>query len=351
MAGVFIDAVQTAAPSRYNLLDTIGTKTAPKQAFFEGIQYDSEYCGVARAYSPACVFPDYGDLSISVDNARQATITSTGLPTTSTYRIVWGDGAETAAEAAQLNEAHTYAADGSYTVQVYGNTLGAYGEVAITVTNGATSGPFTDTSVSEMKLADDGITTVSGVPIPIYHLFQCRLPSGSKEGEARALRSLNLGASRALESGFQTVFATSATDVTPSGTAVDIVKGLSLLEEYAGENYGGRPVIHMTRAAATLLYARGSLVRVGDVLETGLGSLVVAGAGYDAQVSLPSAPAAGAGWMYATGMVSIWEGTTIVSGVQPKDPYTNEFQALAERVYVPTFECFKAAVEVTETAI
>lgn len=54
--------------------------------------------------------------------------------------------------------------------------------------------------------------------------------------------------------------------------------------------------------------------------------------------------------MYATGAVSIWESETIVTEMLQKSPYQNEFQALAERTYTPTFECFKAAVEVTEKA-
>jgi hypothetical protein len=77
---------------------------------------------------------------------------------------------------------------------------------------------------------------------------------------------------------------------------------------------------------------------------------VVAGAGYNAQASLPSAPAAGAGWMYVTGQVNIWRaGEDQITGVVPRNPYDNEFNALVERTYVPTFECINAAVEVVES--
>lgn len=256
VAPIYVEA-PTITTAPFGLLDTVGTKSGSPHIGL-GVQYESEFCGTARAFSKPCEEPG-------------------------------------------------------------------------------------------TKTADDGITTVIGEPIPVYHLFQCRIV-GSEDGSERARRSLDLGASRAVEAGFQTVFATGATDISPSGATSDIVEGLALLEEYAGENYGAVPVIHMTRAAATRLISRAAVFRVGDHLETGLGSLVVAGAGYNGTASLPSAPAAGSGWMYATGAVSIWESETIVTEMLQKVPYQNEFQALAERIYTPTFECFKAAVEVTEKA-
>lgn len=352
MAALPAQLVEAPAPvpAKFNLLDTIPPIPVERSV---AVEYDSQFCGVARPWDVLCVTPDLGDISVSVDNSSNATITSTGLPD-GTYRIVWGDGTETAAEAEQLNEVHDYAAtegDGTYLVQVYKNGGGLYAEATITVEDGSTSGPFTDEAV-RTKIADDGITVVTGAPIPVYHLFSCRFlghEDVESDGPKRAEESLDLGASRALEEGFQTVFATGAVDVTPSGTAVDPVEGLGLLEQYAAENYGGRPVIHMSRLQATLLMDKGVIERVGDHLETGLGSLVVAGGGYDPHASLPSAPAAGAGWMYATGAVVIRVGKTGTTPIVPNNPYDNEFSALAERTYVPTFECFKAAVEVTES--
>jgi hypothetical protein len=142
------------------------------------------------------------------------------------------------------------------------------------------------------------------------------------------------------------VFGTGATDI--SGTPTDPVRSLGLLEQYAGEVYGGRPVIHMDRLMATRLLEQGSIKEVGGHLETGLGSLVIAGAGYNRDAALPAAVGAGNDWMYATGEVRIWEGKTITSGVVLKDPYDNEFNVLVERVYIPTYECFHAAIKVTE---
>lgn len=207
--------------------------------------------------------------------------------------------------------------------------------------------PCVDPGVAT-KEADDGIEQAFGVPTPLYHLFSCRLVGGVGEGEARnrATRALDLGASRALEEGFGQTIGAAATDITPSGTAVSAVRALALLEQYGGQNYGGRRVIHVSLDVLTLLIASNLIREVGGHLETYLGSLVIAGPGYGG-LAVPSAPAAGAQWMYATGAVRVWAGDNVVTPLVLDTPYTNEFKALAERVYVPTYECFAAAVEVT----
>lgn len=352
IAPIYVPVTQTP-PAKFNLLDTIEPQGGKKHLFFGGVEFESEYCGVARPFTAVCEdAPDLGDISVSVDNSSNATITSTGLPD-GTYRIVWGDGTETASEAEQLNEVHDYAAtegDGTYLVQVYRNEGGVYAETTITVEDGVASGPFTGEAV-EQKIADDGIGTIVGDPITIYHIFQCRLVGHGDDVEAkakaRAERSLELGSSRAVEEGFQTVFGTGAVDLSP-GTPLDPVRSLGILEQYAGANYGGRPVIHMDRLMATRLYENGVIERVDGHLETGLGSLVVAGAGYNANASLPGAPGAGNDWMYATGNVRIWASAVHHSGLVLDEPYDNQFKELVERVFIPTYECFKAAIKTTE---
>lgn len=351
LAPIYVPVTATP-PAKFNLLDTIEPeKNISQKVFFGGLQFESESCGIARPFTAVCEdAPDLGSISVSVDDSSNATITSTGLPD-GTYRIVWGDGNETAAEPEQLNEVHDYAGagDGDYTVQVYRNEGGVYAETVVTVTDGVATGPF-DADAVETKVADDGIGYIVGDPITVYHFFSCRL-IGQEDivsaGKARASQSLDLGASRAVEEGFQTVFATGAVDISP-GTPVGPVYSLGLLEQYAGENYGGRPVIHMDRLMATRLLEDGAIERVGDHLETGLGSLVVAGAGYNANASLPAAPGAGNDWMYATGNVRLWQSNDAHSGIVLDQPMDNGFKALVERKYIPTYECFKAAIKVTE---
>ncbi len=161
-----------------------------------------------------------------------------------------------------------------------------------------------------------------------------------------------LGEGRAMEEGFAEATFAGATDLTPSGTAVDIVDGLAILEEYAATVYGGNPVIHVPRGVGTRLFARHAIVRGARTLETGLGSLVAAGAGY-ADITGPSDPATGATWMFATGTVLVHRGAikdtdpAMILGTQPN---INEWWSLVERVYNVGVECFVAAVEVTATA-
>jgi len=341
----YIEAPPTAAPARFGLLDTIPPKSMPDHGGLAGVEYDTDFCGVARPWIAPCLTPvDMGSISVSVDNASTATITGTGEPA-GTYTITWGDGA-TDSNVALDGQTNTYAADGTYTVTVTGPD-GYVAQVEVTVTDGVTSGPFTADAV-DTKVADDGIAQTSGVPMVIYHLFSCRLV-GSESREERARRSLDSGASRAIEEGFGDILGAEATDITPGGTAVGVVEGLALLEQSGGTGYAGQRVIHADNAVVTLLISQNLVREVNGHLETFLGSLVVSGPGYAASTG-PSAPAAGAHWMYATGAVNIWADKGTYTPLVIDDPlsggYENEFRALAERTYVPTFECFASAVEV-----
>jgi hypothetical protein len=337
----------TTSPAKFGLLDTIRPQAMPEFGGLAGIEYDTEFCGVARPWVAPCTTPtNLGSISISVNNARLATITGTGEPAGTGYTVIWGDGNSDTGVALD-GQTNTYAADGTYTVRVQGPD-GYRASTSITVTNGATSGPFTATAV-DTKVPDDGIEQATGEPIVIYHMFSCRLV-GADNLESRAAKALDSGASRAVEEGFGDVIGAVAVDVTPGGTAVNVREGLGLLEQSGGEGYAGQRVIHADLAVVNELISKG-LVRVtGGHLETFLGSLVIAGPGYASSTG-PSAPAAGARWMYATGAVNIWadQTTKIPTVIDNPDTgvYDNEFRVLAERTYVPTFECFASAVEVT----
>lgn len=342
----YLKAAPTTAPARFGLLDTIKPQAMPEHGSLAGIEYDTDFCGVARPWVAPCLTPtDLGSISISVNATRTATITGTGEPAGTGYTITWGDG-QSDADVALDGQTNTYAADGTYTVTVHGPD-GYYATESITVTNGVTSGPFATDAV-DTKVPDDGIDQTTGVPIVIYHLFSCRLV-GSETREERARRALDSGASRAIEQGFGDVLGAEAVDVTPGGTAVGVVEGLALLEQSGGEGYAGQRVIHADNAVVTVLISQYLVKEVNGHLETMLGSIVVSGPGYAASTG-PSAPAAGAHWMYATGAVNVWADSGTYTPLVIDNPdtgaYENEFRALAERTYVPTFECFASAVEV-----
>lgn len=342
-----IEVAPRTVPAKYGLLATVRPQPMPDRAAQSGVYYETDYCGVAQPWVAPCADPtDLGTISVSVSNARLATITGTGEPAGTGYTVDWGAGTPDT-DVALDGQTNTYTVDGDYTVNVTGPD-GYTATVDITVTNGQTSGPFTATAV-DTKVGVDGFGETSGLPVVIYHQSTCRLVGSGTEADRvkRAKRGLELGASRAVEEAFGTVIADDAVDITPSGTAVTATKGLALLEQYGGANYGGQRFIHADAATVTILDHSGVLYQVGDHLETIQGSIVVAGPGY-ADSTPPSAAAAGARWMYATGAVNVWQqDIDVTETVINSNPYDNEYRVLAERIYVPTYECFAAAAEVT----
>lgn len=128
----------------------------------------------------------------------------------------------------------------------------------------------------------DGISFQSGSPFHIYAGVTCSLFMESIDPfAAKAAVRLERGASRAIEERLWTnEFPVRAVDLTPGGVAVSPKRGLALLEEYAGSNYLGVPIIHAGRQVAT--YIAGETLLKTDLDEAGLvgGSGFVNGTGY-----------------------------------------------------------------------
>lgn len=315
-----------------------------------GTVYEPAYCGPVFDANGVCEdAPNFGTVSVSVNNARLATLTSAGAPASSGgYTVDWGDGNHTSGLTSPAST-HTYAANGTYGVTITDDSgLGYYAFRSITVTNGATSGPFGATA-SFSKEVVDGIVEADGDPFTLYHLFRCR-PVGHSPADiaARAQEAYRLGEPRGIERMFARYLANHdlGVDVTPTpGTAVSPVDGLAILEKYAGANYGGVPVLHSPRDVTALLSAQNVLLRQGTRLETIQGSIVASGGGYN-RITGPTnpdtQPAAGKTWLYVSGQVVIRRGEQIsVGAVQPT---LNEVTALAERPVVVSTECIVAAV-------
>lgn len=112
-------------------------------------------------------------------------------------------------------------------------------------------------------------------------------------------------------------------------TADNIVEAIAALEQYAGENYAGQPILHMNRAMATLAIAADVVYPGLDgSLTTGLGTPVAASAGYPDGV------------IFITGAVHLWR--TSVDTYQAPNTSTNTSIALAERTYVLSTDCLLA---------
>src|SRR5262245_24949439 len=344
----YVDA-PVIQPYSFGLLDSVDVKPlSPHEAL--GTIHESEYCGGASSsYASPCVPPNVaaGTVSISVTESpnRTATLTQAGSPV-SIYWVSWGDGTDSVG--VTLPATHNYAANGNYLVSIAGQA-GYRASVSITVASTA-QGPFPGNAfINATKSTRDGTTLVEGKPFTVYQLLTCRTVGELDTFDARARKALELSEGLSVELAFQQIAFAGATDVTPAGNPVDIVDGLAILEQSMNRSYTGQAVIHMGRAAATRLASRAAVLRIGDHLETVLGSLVVAGAGYDPQ-SGPSAPAATAEWMWATGAVTLRRSDIALVEPVLDNPYTNQFSTLAERQYVTSVECTPQAVEVNQKA-
>lgn len=198
----------------------------------------------------------------------------------------------------------------------------------------------------------DGTGNVFGTPFSVYSGVKCFLgPAGDTAEEFQRIASqrLMLGEQRAVEKYLQTVIFNETTENTTPIVNDDpqpIHIALALLEEYAGDNYGARPIIHMGRAAATLAAAKGLIEGDETVAKT---ADVVNGAGYSGLFGPGLFPGQLVDqftrWIYVTGRIVLRRGTAVDTLANRLEK--NETWALSERTYVPTIDGFVAAIKVS----
>lgn len=175
--------------------------------------------------------------------------------------------------------------------------------------------------------------TVCGGPYAVYKAVGCDIFGEPYAQMARD--GLERGESVPLE---KAVFAEHFSDPTVlTGAPVCPQVAVALLEQYAAANYGGQPVFLTSRFGAVIL-AGTDVVDVGadGGLATVLGSPVVAAGGLE--------PDGDTFWLYASGHIHLWRGPVTVA--EGRDLETNASQAVAERIWSSTVECFTAAVPV-----
>ena len=144
-----------------------------------------------------------------------------------------------------------------------------------------------------------------------------------------------------------------ATDITPGGAAVDPVQAIGLLEEANGQNYGSQGVIHLTRAGAIAGIGAYVLFRDGARLVTGLGTPVIAGAGYPGTSPAGVAADPGESWGYVTPALIGYRSEVFTPSNRQGDLLdrgVNQLMAMAERSYVLGWDpCGVSAVNLTTT--
>jgi len=336
--GIAVQA-PTVAPLPGGLLAVATVVEAGDPHALNGVTYLSEACGVADLVPG----DNCGMLSVTITavDADSATFEFSGTPGGS-YTITIDDGAPSA---------RVFGPDPSFTVD--GITDGDH-TLTLTAAGGATwtSGTFTwpigaapNLLTLGSKSADE-IDVVSGLPFSVYKMVECK--SLVDDDTVWARNSLVLGEGHAVEAGFmQSILAQPDTAMPNGTTAVSLINGIAILEGYAADVYGGVPTLHMPRSVATRALAVDVLVSGLDwTVNTKQGALVANGGGYSANLGPDGSSApAGQAWLYVTGQVVLTRGSIVTS--RALDYQNNNQVALAERTYVPTVDCFKAAVLVT----
>lgn len=219
-----------------------------------------------------------------------------------------------------------------------------------TITTATTTG-----GVRTPKIVTPGGGTITADPYTVYVLYGCRTMGDVQRSKSRAVEILNLGEGRAIEKGFwqnQLAGDPDVVNLTGAG-AVSAEAGVAILEDFAAQEYGGVPTLHLPRKIASIAATKGALERRGNHMESKLGALVAAGGGYSDINTGPGGSAAPAGesWAYITGAVTVMRGTATVQGPLMRTiDGDNEMVSLAERTFVAATECLVAAIRVTNPA-
>lgn len=186
-------------------------------------------------------------------------------------------------------------------------------------------------------------TVLTGTPFGTYRGVEGAMLVERDNAQDQARDAYDAGESYGVERGLQTgLLSPMAVDLTPTpGTPVTNTRvALGLLEQYAADNYSGLPIISGNRLAVGLIP---ELQVSGDYeLHTIHGTPVASAAGYATDGPGTAVSTNGNAWLYISGKITIWRG--------PGGPYEaydlkgNRVYALMERTYVPTVECFAAAI-------
>lgn len=249
-----------------------------------------------------------------------------------------------------------YGPDGGPWLVVFQGDLEGTSEVITSTPTGGT-GTVTVTQVSgtapglpkDLGANGGGLGTAS--PFTVYGHFTCSPVGFSPEmAQDRATQHLLAREEARVEQAFWTGdllndpnLAESANDLTPTppGTAVSADAGIAALENFVAGVYGSLGVVHMTRGAASVLLARDRLVQTGSRLTTGLGTPVVAGAGYPGTSPAGADPGVGETWVYVTPALFGYRSEVFTSSNRSGDLFdraTNDLYAVAERTYLLGFD-------------
>jgi hypothetical protein len=200
-----------------------------------------------------------------------------------------------------------------------------------------------DMTPTGRKLFDSAPDFVTGDPFVVYAGVSCdlqRLP----ESKARAERRLAMVESRMVDLHIDAMLATDG-DVVDLGGPMSLGEAIGVAEAFAATVYGGAPTLLVPRVVVPCGAAGTLHPNLDGTLATLAGSPV---APLTTPITVPvTAPVA---TLYVTGQITLLRSPVASFSVpqQIADDGTFEpMRALAERIYVPVFDCLVAKVEVT----
>jgi hypothetical protein len=352
------------APRPFGLFSVVAPTNKPDGPWSTGAEWEPEGCANVLNYANA--------LCSEVGTNEVQTVTITGTPTGGTFRLTFFD-EQTATMNYNANAATVQTAllalnrldtgdvvvtggpgPGTPYTLTFGGQWAAENVPQMTASHTFTGGT---TPAIAVTTATPGVRTPkvntnawgtanTATPFSVYVMSECRTVGEMARSQARAMQILTLNEEAAVEKEVWTRIAATATNITP-GTAPSPEVGLAMLEEAIGNNYAGRPLIHSSVDLASILTTRGSVERYGNHLETKIGSLFASERGAP-DLGPGGAPAAGTEWLIATGGMFIDRGVANVRGpLVVQSPLDNTQVTLAERTYVPGWDCTAVAIRVT----
>lgn len=154
-----------------------------------------------------------------------------------------------------------------------------------------------------------------------------------------------------LDTGSRIILQQAATVVT--GTGVNIVTALGLLEGALATCLNGVGVIHVPQSVAPVMAGLGLIRQNGQQFRTINGNLVAIGAGYPGTAPDGSAPGLAQGWIYATGPLFAYRSTPklLTANGASVSRNDNTVKAIVERNYVIGYDCCLFAVKVNDASI
>jgi hypothetical protein len=195
----------------------------------------------------------------------------------------------------------------------------------------------------------EGLGYFGGDPYWLYAQQRCgtvgRTPAEVADGVRRILTG---GEQTAVENvvwtgganGTSPALTTSTGVVTVTPAAPGATAALAALEASFYASYGYVGTVHVNTAAYAALTDVVDRSGGAGVLTTELGSRMAYGAGYGTTGPLGTAPDAGFVWAFMTPPVTVRRGDVIQPDViATMDRATNQYFALAERVYLHTWAC------------